>query len=604
MIPNIIRTGAVATVIAMASTISAAMAEPDVAVTEAFYEFLEESFEASQLRSPIALMQQGRRERLDEWDDFSDQSTFENRDIAIAELAEMRSEFPFDQLTRAAQISFRMFEFQSETTIRNAGWYRHFYPISASFSFPLGVNSLLGRLHPVTNLEDAEAYVTRLEGLEEVFGQIAWGITDRTEFGIIPPSFMYPQVIEGLEGLQAISQTETVEQHPLYASFAPRVAELDISDEEKARLLDEARAAIVGPVYNGYQAIIDASSTAALLATTDDGIWRHPDGQAFYANMVQFMTNLDLSPEEVHEFGLAEVARIEAEMEVLMDEVGFEGDLLAFRDFLLNDPQFDYPNTDEGREQFLAETRAATDRVMEAAPAYFNILPQAPLEVRRVEEFREASAPPAFYNSPTPDGSTPGIFWVNLMDMETWNSYDLEVLVYHEAAPGHHFQRAIQVELEDVPSFQNNFFSFAYIEGWALYTEQLAAEMGLYSSLYSEFGRLDSERWRAVRLVVDTGLHYYQWTGEQAKEYMREHTTLEEAFVVSEVRRYLTIPGQALSYKIGMAKILELRERAQEALGDEFDIRAFHDVVISNGAVPMTVLEELVDDYIAADLAN
>ena len=581
-----------------------AMAEADANVTATFYEFLEERFEAELQRSPIALMQEGRRERLDEWDDFSDQSTFEQRDISTAELAEMRARFPFDQLTRPAQISYRIFEYQAETRIANAAYYRHGYPVSQMFLFPLGVNSMLGRLHPVTTNEEAEAYVTRLEGLEGLFGQIAWNITDRTEFGVIPPSFLYPQVIEGLEGMLAVSTEETVEQHPLYMAFVGKLDAAEFGDEDKAQLLTVTRNAITGPVARGYQAIIDAAAAAAPLATTDDGVWRHPDGDEYYAHMVRFMTNSDVTPEEVHQFGLAEVERIEGQMQSIMDEVDFEGSLSEFRTFLMTDPQFDYPNTDEGREQFLSEARAATQRVMDAAPAYFNRLPQAGLEVRRVEPFREASAPRAFYNRPTPDGATPGIFWANLQNMDVWSTFDMETLVFHEAAPGHHFQIALQQEMEGMPSFQSNYFSFAYVEGWGLYAERLAHEMGLFSSPYTEFGRLNAELWRAVRLVLDTGIHYRHWDEAQAIEYMTAHTTMGDDVALSEVRRYMTTPGQALSYKMGMTEILNLRTRAQEALGDDFDIRDFHDVVVGNGAMPMPVLEEVVNDYITANLAE
>jgi len=599
-----VRGAALCIAILASAAANTAMAQVDADVTEAFYEFLEERFEAELQRSPIALMQEGRRERLDEWDDFSDQATFEQRDISTAELAEMRERFAFDQLTRSAQISYRIFEYQAETRIANAAYYRHGYPVSQMFSFPLGVNSMLGRLHPVTTNEEAEAYVTRLVGLEVQFGQIAWSITDRTEFGVIPPSFLYPQVIEGLEGMLAVSTEETVEQHPLYMAFVGKLDASEFSDEDKSRFLVSARDAITGPMARGYQAIIDAAAAAAPLATTSDGVWRHPDGDEYYAHMVRFMTNSDVTPEEVHQFGLAEVERITSQMQSILDEVEFEGTLAEFRTFLMTDPQFDYPDTDEGREQFLNEARAATQRVMDAAPSYFNRLPQAGLEVQRVEPFREASAPRAFYNRPTPDGSTPGIFWANLQSMDVWSTFDMETLVFHEAAPGHHFQFALQQEMENMPSFQSNYFSYAYVEGWALYAERLAHEMGLFSSPYTEFGRLNAEIWRAVRLVLDTGIHYRHWDEAQAIEYMTANTTMDEAATVSEVRRYMTTPGQALSYMMGMTQILELRARAQEALGDDFDIRDFHDVVVSNGAMPMPVLEEVVNDYIAAKLAE
>ncbi len=577
-------------------TVATALAQTDN--TAAFYQFLEEAFEENTVASPIALMQQGRRERIDEWDDFSDQSTFEQVDRTTRHIERLH-EFDFDSLPRAAQISYRIFEIGSEQSLRNAAFYRQQYPVSQMFSFPLGVNYFLSSLHPVTSLEDAEAYLTRVEELERVFGQIAGNIDDRTAFGVIPPSFMYPQVVEGIEGLVALTDEDSYIQHPLYQDFAAKVEAADLTDDQKAALLMRMAAAMQGPLRRGYEDIVTAANAAADLATTSDGVWRHPDGEAFYATLAESFTQSGMTPAELHEFGLAEVDRLEGEMLAIVEEVGFDGTLEEFRAYLLTSPEFNYPDTDEGREQFLAEARAATARVMDAAPEYFNTLPRAGLEVRRIEPYREASAPRAFYNRPTLDGTTPGIFWANLRTMELWNTFDMEALVFHEAAPGHHFQIALMQELEGIPTFQTVASPTAYTEGWGLYAERLAGEMGLYSTPYTRFGGLNSELWRAVRIVVDTGIHYHRWNEQHAVDYMLAHTTLGEEVVISEVRRYLTTPGQALSYKMGMTRILDLRDQAREALGDDFDIRAFHDVVIGNGGLPLPVLDELVADYIA-----
>ncbi len=577
---------------------STAFAQTSADQTAEFYQFLEDAFEENTLASPISLMQQGRIERMDEWGDFSDQATFDQAARTTRHLETLHA-FDFEALPRAAQVSYRIFESQGEQTLRQAEFYRQNYPISQMFMFPLGVNALLGNQHPMGDLDQAQAFVTRVERLEGVFEQIAHNITDRTEFGVIPPHFLYPQVSEGVGGLLPLSTADASDQHPLYLIFSGRLEALDIADEDKTRLLAELRAAIEGPVARGYQVIIDAANAAAPLATSSDGVWRHPNGEAYYAMLAENYTESGMTPAEIHDFGLAEVARIETQMLEIVDEVGFEGTLDEFREHLLTSPEFDYPDTDEAREFFLEEARAAMARVMAAAPEYFNTLPQAALEVRRIEPYREASAPRAFYNRPAPDGTRPGIFWANLRTMALWNRFDMEALVFHEAAPGHHFQLALMLELGDVPTFQNFLFFTAYAEGWGLYAERLADEMGLYSTPYSRFGGLNAEIWRAVRLVVDTGIHYHRWNEEQAIAYMLAHTTLGEEVVVSEVRRYLGAPGQALSYKMGMTRILTLRAQAQEALGDNFDIRAFHDVVIGNGGVPLSVLDELVADYIA-----
>jgi uncharacterized protein (DUF885 family) len=305
----------------------------------------------------------------------------------------------------------------------------------------------------------------------------------------------------------------------------------------------------------------------------------------------------------VHQIGLDEVARIRGEMQAIMTKVGFQGDLPAFFEYLRTTPSNFYPNTDEGRQAYLDQSKAYIDSVYADVGKYFNVLPKAPLEVRRVEEWRQDTAPIAFYNQPTPDGSRPGIYYVNLKDMTAKQKHEMETVAYHEGAPGHHFQIAIQQELEGVPTFQKFAFFGSYVEGWGLYAERLAKEQGRFTDPLQDFGRLQNEMLRAARLVVDTGAHAKQWTREQMIEYMLANNPMTESEAAKEVERYIDNPGQALSYKIGMLKILELRERAKSELGAKFDIRDFHDVVLKNGAVPLPVLESLVNDYIAAKKA-
>jgi len=573
--------------------------------TAAFFAFLEDEYEAELMRSPVALMQEGRRERYDEWDDFSDQAVFDQRDFDQRQLDEMHERFDYDSLTRPAQVSYLLFEADNEQAIEGARWYRHGYPINPLFNFPTGVGTILANSHQIANLDEAEAYVTRVSELERVFGQIADRIRDRTEFGVLPPDWVYPQFSQALNGLLASTTSdETARENPLYVDFSTKVDALDISQDEKDRLQAELRAAITGPLARGYEALIAASDEAAPLCTTQDGVWRIPDGDEYYAYRVRLGTGLSMSAAEIHEFGLAEVERIQNEMRGIMAEVGFEGTLQDFYEFMRTDEQFAYASTDEGREEFLSDARAAVSRIEELTPQYFNLLPHSALEVRRVEPYREAYVAGAFYNGPAPDGSRPGIFYASLADMDQWRTNSTEALVFHEAVPGHHFQMALQTEMQDMPSFQRNLFFYSYMEGWGLYAERLAHEMGAYSDPYSEFGRLSLEIWRAARLVVDTGAHYDHWNLDQAIAYMQENTPLPDSSIQNEARRYLVWPGQALSYKMGMTEIMRLRTHAQGELGDRFDIRDFHDVVLGNGAVPMSVLEVLVEDYIQDKLAE
>jgi uncharacterized protein (DUF885 family) len=330
----------------------------------------------------------------------------------------------------------------------------------------------------------------------------------------------------------------------------------------------------------------------------NDGVWALPSGSAYYQNRIQHHTTLDLSADEIHEMGLREVARIHDEMRAIRDQVGFDGTLQEFFEFIRNDPNNYYDNSNFGRDQFLADTRALIAGIYEKVGDYFHQVPKADLEVRRVEPWRENSTSIAFYNRPSEDGSRPGVYYANLADMTSVQKYVFTAITYHESAPGHHFQIALAQEMDGLPKFRKNAGYGAFTEGWALYAEQLAWEMGFYADPYENFGRLQNELWRSVRLVLDTGMHAKRWTREQCIDYFKENTPLSEGDIVTEVERFFVNPGQALGYKIGMIKILELRDKARQALGDAFDIRDFHDAVIGSGPLPLTLLERQVDRYI------
>jgi uncharacterized protein (DUF885 family) len=311
-----------------------------------------------------------------------------------------------------------------------------------------------------------------------------------------------------------------------------------------------------------------------------------------------------MTADEVHDYGLAEVARIRAEMEEIKSDVGFEGTLQEFFVFLREDPQFFFPNTDEGREGYIQAAREHLDYIEQSLPEYFGILPKADLEVKRVEPFREQPGAAQHYFPGTPDGSRPGVYYAHLSDMNAMPKHQLEVVAYHEGLPGHHMQIAIAQELESVPEFRTQSFFNAYAEGWGLYAERLAKEMGAYEDPYSDFGRLSTEIWRAIRLVVDTGLHAKGWSEQEAIDFFLENSSMAEGAIRSEVQRYLVTPGQATSYKIGMMKILELRENARAELGEKFDIKAFHDTVLGGGALPLEILERRVNDWVASQKAS
>jgi uncharacterized protein (DUF885 family) len=417
--------------------------------------------------------------------------------------------------------------------------------------------------------------------------------------GIVPSTFNFAPVRADarrvLSGAPFGKGTDT----PVFADFKTKVGKLDIPAAEKSRLIAAAREALTGPFQRGYRTFLTTWDSIASQAAGNRGAWSLPEGAAFYDSQLEVSTTTKLKADEIHQIGLQQVARIHGEMERIKTQVGFKGTLQQFFNELRTNPKYRYPDTDAGREAYLRDARAYVAQVMAKAPQWFRRLPKAALEVRAVEKWRETTAPIAFYNGPSEDGSRPGIYYSNLANMADVSKPQLEARSYHEGAPGHHFQIALAQELPGVPKFRRFGGYGAYAEGWGLYAEGVGKEMGFYQDPISEFGLLSTQVWRAVRLVVDTGIHSKRWTREQAIQYFIDNAPLSRADATKEVERYFNWPGQATSYMIGQLKILELRDRARKELGPKFDIRDFHAVVLENGSVPLDVLEELVNAYIA-----
>jgi uncharacterized protein (DUF885 family) len=430
--------------------------------------------------------------------------------------------------------------------------------------------------------------------------EISLNVMEQADKGIVPPRFVFAPVRADARRIVSGAPFDNGTDSTLLADFTKKVNALAAPSDVKQRLMADARAALTGPFKRGYDTFFQTLDKLESRAKGNNGAWSLPRGAEYYASQLRNSTTTDLSADQIHDLGLSEVARIQGEMEKIKVRVGFKGTLQQFFAHIKNGQQFKYPNSDAGRQQYLKDANAFVAQVMAKAPQYFHRLPKAPLEVRAVEKFRELTAPVAFYNPPTPDGSRPGIYYVNLADMTQVLKPQIEGISYHEGAPGHHFQIARAIELEGVPKFRRFGGYGAYIEGWGLYAERLAKEMGFYQDPYSEFGHLSLELWRAVRLVTDTGLHHKRWSRERAIQYFQQNSLLSERDIVKEVERYINWPGQATSYKVGQLRIFELREKAQAALGTRFDIRDFHEVILSNGALPLDVLEEQVDAYIAS----
>jgi len=566
--------------------------------------FFDEIFERDVSQRPEFQAYLGiKTEDYGSWDDYSDQYAQTENLQTAADLERLHTEFDYDALSADSKMSYRIFEYNQQRDLRNFEWRFHNYAISPMNDIASDLPTFLQNIHKIETRKDAEDYISRLAGIQTVMAQVIEQLHQGESIGVIPPMMVYPKVLPGAQNvLQGAPFDETAKDGILLADFRSKLESLELDPEEKDMLLNDAANALSGPFRSAYQSLISELTRLQTIANSDHGVWSLRDGAAFYANRIQNWTTVTGSPEELHQLGLSEVARIRAEMQQIMNEVGFEGDLAGFFEYVRTNPENYYENTDEGREEYIRDATLLIEGVYDIADEYFNVLPKAPLEVRRVEPWREAGSSTAFYDRPSPDGSRPGIYYINQQNMNAVQKHIMNSLAYHEGAPGHHFQITIQQELQGIPKFRLFGDYSAYSEGWALYSERLAFEAGMYEGMpMRNFGRLTEEMKRAVRLVVDTGMHYKQWPLEQSIEYMTANTPMATADIERQIKRYYVLPGQALSYKVGMLTILKLRQRAMEQLGEDFDIREFHDAVLKNGAVPMQVLEEVIDAYIKAE---
>lgn len=563
--------------------------------------WFQDVFDRNVARSPMTQTYLGMKTNYDQWSDASPEYAQEGFEIGQADLAHMLASFDFDALDDSAQLSWRLFEYNAERAQEAQRWNDHGYTFTPRSGPHMNAASFLINNHRVDTAEDAQAYIGRLRNLPAYMDQNIANSRRSAELGVLTPQWTYEPMIATARNIISGAPFDDGEASPLLADFTGKVEALDIDDADKARLISEAEAALTEAVAPAYGRVIALFEEQAQVATEDDGVWKHPDGGEFYNFLLNGYTTMDLSAEEIHQLGVSEVARIHDEMRAIMEQVGYDGSLQDFFAFMRTDEQFYYPDTDEGRAEYLAEATSLIDTMTETLPQMFNTFPQAELEVRRVEIFRQDAAGKAFYQRPAPNGSRPGVYYANLRDMSLMPTYQMEALAYHEGSPGHHMQLAIMQELEGIPAFRRFGGYTAYTEGWGLYTEFLPKEFGFYSDPYSDFGRLAMELWRACRLVVDTGLHYHQWTRQEAIDYLSENTPNPLGDNIAAIDRYIVYPGQATAYKIGMLEILRLRGIAEEALGESYDIRDFHDVVLTQGAMPLSVLEERVNAWVASE---
>lgn len=565
--------------------------------------WFEERFEEQLDFSPIRKTTLGRKDDYDKIDDFSESARDARLEWRRQTVRDLQQNFDYALLTPENQVSYDLWVYQLEQAEAALPFRRRGYVFHQMRGAHTRLPQVLINFHRVDEDADMSAYTVRLGEVGRAIDQELARAKLAASEGVHAPRFAYESVLEQARALLTGAPFGGNGDAPLWADAKRKIDALVASGQIDATRAETLRGATetalterFKPAYDSLIAWVESELSQADESAT--GVWKLPDGPAFYAERLAASTTTDLTADEIHEIGLNEVNRIQSEMEAIKDQVGFEGTLREFFSFLRDDPQFFFPTTDEGRAAYLQTSRDYLGAITEAVPRYFGLVPKAELVVRRVEAFREQPGAAQHYSQGTPDGSRPGTYYVHLIDMAAMPRTDLESVAYHEGLPGHHMQISIAQELEGLPTFRTQIGFTAYIEGWGLYAELLAKEMGGYQDPYSDFGRLGAEIWRAIRLVVDTGLHAKAWTEEEAVEYFLANSPTSEGQIRAEVRRYIVMPGQATAYKIGMLKILELRSRAEAALGAGFDIRGFHDEVLGGGALPLSILERRIDAWI------
>jgi uncharacterized protein (DUF885 family) len=561
-------------------------------------EILDRHFDEALARNPEFSSNLGYKTGYDKWTERTDEF-YDNERNEMRKTLDSLKLFAPESLDDQTKLSIRLFEEELKNSEEDSVWRHHGYWITQMGGEHNDIPSFLINIHQIQNDTDAIAYISRLKGVEKVLEQVTTQLKKRESIGVIPPAFTFPYVTDDLKNMIAGLDVDG-EKNLLLNDFTSKLDKIDLPSDKKTELKQDAKEVLKTSVKKAYQDLLAYWQTLSEKQTENNGAWTLPQGKEYYKYCLHRTTTTKMTADEIYETGLKEVARIQAEMRAIMKKVNFKSDSLQeFFEYMRNDPKFKYSNDAKGKNDLLAESNSYIHTFKKVyLDKLFDNAPQAPLVVMEVEAFRAKSAGGAFYENPAEDGSRPGRFYVNTYNMNDEPRYQMEALCYHEAIPGHHMQIALAQELRDVPKFRKYSGNTAYIEGWALYSELLPKEVGLYQDPYSDFGRLSMEIFRAARLVVDVGIHSKKWTKEQAVDYFIQNTANAPGDIKHEIERYFLWPSQATGYKIGMIKILQLRDKAKQALGDKFDIKRFHSVILMNGSVPLDVLEELVDKWV------
>lgn len=573
------------------------------AYTEDFFAYLDSIWDNGVDRYPIFQSYMGIKKDYDKWNDDSDSMRKVELGYDKAILAEVQEKFDPKNMTEQGELSYRMYLASLEESIDGFKFRHYDYPVNQMHGTHSWIPSFFINIHRVSTVQDAKDYLTRLRTVNQPLDQLLVDLDLKAEKGIIAPKFVFPLVLDDCKNIiSGFPIDNSADTNAIYTDIKSKLAGLDsLSTEEKDEMLSDAANSLQTVLLPAYERLIVKLGELEAKATDEAGVWKFENGNEFYKYALADITTTELTPDEIFNKGMSEVERIHNEMREIMKQVGFEGDLQEFFKFMREDEQFYYSNDEEGKAEYLAKTHSIIDSMRKELDGLFITKPKAELIVKPIEPFREKTSGKAFYQRPAPNGARPGTYYVNLYDMTQMPTYQMEALAYHEAIPGHHMQLSIAQELEGLPKFRTMGGGYtAYVEGWGLYSEFIPKELGFYADPYSDFGRLAMELWRACRMVVDAGIHSKKWTREEGIKFYSTNTPNPYDDCVKMVERHIVMPGQATAYKVGQLKILALRAKAQEALGDQFDIREFHEVVVADGAVPLNILEENVDAYIAS----
>ena len=506
--------------------------------------------------------------------------------------------YDLNDLSDIQKITHKIAIFDTENDIKEFEEFRyHSYPFNQISGNHLGLVEFMTDTHPIRNVREAEDYIERVRLFDESLSANLIWLEEQKKLGIFAPKFVFDHVIRQLYELINYKDDE----NPLMQIFVKKINSLGINDDQVNNLVSELSAVIKSDVKPGFKLILDYMEENYVSSNVNHGVWSLPNGNEFYALRLRSYTTTNYTAEEIHQIGLNEVARIGNRMKEIFLELGYEVNkpVGKMMNELNENPKFLYEDTPDRKEIVIKDYNKMVKEAEEDVRPYFEKFPKSPVEVRAVPEYSEKTAAGGYYQAPSLDGSRPGVFYANLYDIKQTPKFGMRTLTFHEAVPGHHFQIALNQENEDLTLYRKlGYRTSAYTEGWALYSEQLAVEVGMTKDLYDELGVLQSEMFRANRLVVDTGIHYKKWTREKAMEYMKETTGMSDTEVRVEIERYIVWPAQATSYKMGMLQILELRDRAKNEMGDKFDLKQFHSIVLDQGIVPLFILEDLIDEWI------